>query len=113
MASAAAVATNASRSPLPDQEQDDVFGTTGTITGADAVLPDEISPALEDDDDEDEDIARPVRRKPAAPATNGLRDDEDEDVATGNNGGDEDLFGSDPEDPLSSPFVSLNASDWR
>lgn len=107
MASAAAVATNASRSPLPDHEVDDVYGTTGTITGADTNLPDEAPPAVEDGDDDDEDIARPTRRKPAAADLNGVRDDEDEELADENRDAEDELFGSDPEDPLSSPYVAV------
>lgn len=105
MASAAAVAADASRSPLPYQEHDDVWNTTGTITGADVTLPDEV-PAAEDDDDEDDDILRPGRRKPGATMLNGSREkDSEEDDIVDDKDADEELFGSDPDDAASSPLV--------
>lgn len=101
MASAAAVATSVSRSPLPDQEQDDILNTTGTITSADATLPDEIPPV--EDDEEDADVARPVRRKPGPPISNGAQEDEDELLADEDEDADEELFGSEPDDATAIP----------
>lgn len=104
MASAAAVATTLSQSPQPYQEEDNVLlNTTGTITGAEDRLPDEPPVPLNDDDvDEDEDVARPARRKLIAQTSNGARDeDEDGDLEDDTRDADEDLFGSEPEDPLS------------
>ena len=89
MASAAAVATDISQSPLPYQDQDDELGVTGTITSKDDTIP---LPRLNNDEEDDEDDILPTtRRRHVSPRVNdNLQDSEDAQVAREM---DDELFG--------------------
>lgn len=85
MASAAAVATDIARSPLPDHEVNDALGTELTTV-------DDTNRASDDDD---EDIAAKPKRKAASSALNGVEDDGDVDMEEAEEDAmDKDLFGS-------------------
>jgi len=97
MASAAAVATDIARSPLPDHEVNEELGTVATVIGA----TDDVPNGAIDDDDED-DVAVKPKRKGVASKANGvdgdgdveMGEDQDEEAAM-----DKDLFGSDDGEP--------------
>lgn len=93
MASAAAVATDISQSPLPYQEKDDELGVTGTITSTDDPVP---LPTLNNDEDDDEDDIQPStrRRHVSSRANDNSQSDEDAQVAREM---DDELFGEGPE----------------
>jgi len=94
MASAAAVATDISRSPLPVHEVDALGGTVtinSTNGPPDGVNDDGADD--DDDDDDDDDIAVKPKRKNAQPTTNGVDDDGDVEMAK-EEAMDKDLFGS-------------------
>lgn len=86
MASAAAVATDISKSPIPDQEVDETLNTVGGITRADHFRSQESA-----SEEEDDDITRPTRRKLQ---TNGVNPDAPNDEEDLGDDDDADLFGS-------------------
>ena len=115
MASAAAVATDISKSPMPDHEQNDELGTTGTITSADkgpSTLP--FNHAGHDDDDDDEDDEdddirpNPGRKRATSPGIFGGQDGEDD-----GDDGEGGLFGSEEEDDDHDHEENRNASSMR
>lgn len=86
MASAAAVAVDIERSPLPDHEQNDELGTTGTITSRDNAA----AAIAELDNDIAVPTARPRTNGQLQNGPNGKGDEQTaEDEAI-----DQDLFGS-------------------
>jgi len=89
MASAAAVATDISQSPLPYQENDDELGVTGTITSKDDIVP---LPNLNNDEENHEDDILPTTRRRHVPfsANDNAQSDEDAQVAREM---DDELFG--------------------
>lgn len=112
MASAAAVATDISKSPLPYLEQDDELGTTGTITSVNDPVPSTLDdgPAADDDDEED-DIQPSTRRRHVSPGANdkSLQDDDD-DEAQVNQEMDDELFGDGSEDGQPAYASSLRST---
>jgi len=89
MASAAAVATDISRSPLPEHEVDALGGTV-TINSTNGA-PDGVN---DDGDDDDDDIDLKPKRKNVQSAVNGVDDDGDVEMAEEEEAMDKDLFGS-------------------
>lgn len=91
MASAAAVAADQARSPIPSDigEPDSL---TSAIFPADEKVPDDLN-----EDDDDEDVV--VRSRPRGPQMNGApEEDEEEDLG-------DDLFGDDDDAADDAPYV--------